>query len=382
VVDEYTFEMTITEPAGFFLYNLKHRKFGIMSPASLEEWTGEMTSEHLIGTGPFVVEEQVQGESVTLVKNPDYWNREAGGPYLDRIVFTVMPDDSARLAALQTGEIDVSIVVPPDRVADLSADANVEVVFPSHPHIMFWHVNHRLPEMQDPLVRQAIMHAIDTESMVESIFGDTAVPMRSFLPPGNPGYRADFESPYPYDPERAQDLLSEAGYEPGEFTLILAYPIQAGSYAEPVQVAQWTQANLMEAGFDVELDAYEFAAFGDRFRGLGLDNVHLKMAGWQSIAGYPYMLEQLFACASVAGDYNAGAYCSEEFDALVAEARPLPIEESTPIYIEAEDVLLNDVGVLPILHDKQPRAYHTRVQNLRFGPSPWWELTDVWIADE
>ncbi len=373
VVDSMTFEITLKDPFGSFLLYLKHRQFGITSPTALMEHSADMEGKYLVGTGPFVFSEQEQGVQVVLERNPAYWGT---GPYLDKVIFRIMPDDSARLAALQTGEIDVSIVVPADRVADLQQDPNVEVVFPSHAHIMFWFLNHRDPDIQNLKVRQALWHAIDVEGMVKGIFGDKAVPMKSFLPPGNPAYRPDYEHPYPYNPERAKELLAEAGYAFEELKIRICYPIKAGSFSEPGQIAQFVQSYLNAAGFDAELDPYETAAFFATFDGTTGD-CQMLQGGWQSIADKPHMLQQLHSCD--AGLWNDGQYCNEEFDKLLGQARPLPLEESIPIYQKAEDLLLQEVGTIPILLDKQPRAFHKRVQNLLFGPSTWWELNEVWV---
>jgi len=372
-VDPMTFEIKLKEPFGSFLLYLKHRQFGIASPKSVTEHGAGMEGEYLSGTGPFVFAEQEPGVRVVLERNDDYWGTV---PYLDKVVFSVMPDDSARLAALQTGEIDVSVVVPADRVADLQQDPNVEVAFPDHAHIMFWFLNHTDPDIQKLEVRQALWHAIDTDGMVESIFGDLADPMKAFLPSGNLAHRPDYKRPYPYDPDRATELLGEAGYSPGELNIRICYPIAAGSFSEPGQVAQFVQSYLIAAGFDAELDPYETAAFFGTFDGTTGD-CEMLQGGWQSIADKPHMLQQLHSCD--AGLWNDGQYCNEEFDALLDEARTKPLEDSIPLYQSAEDKLLEDVGTIPILHDRQPRAFHRRVHDLKFGPSSWWELNEVWL---
>ena len=382
VVDRYTFEIKLEEATGAFLSTFARAEFGIMSPTALQEWSHDMTGEHLVGTGPFKFVEHERGARVVLEKNPDYWNKE-GGPYLDKVIFIIMPDDSARLGALKIGEIDVSIVVPMDRVKDLQEDPNVEVVFPSQPHTFFWQVNMDKPELQDLRVRQALWHAIDTGGMVKSIFGDVGVPLQTFLPPGNPAYRPNYKRPYPYDPEKVKELLAEAGYAPGELKIVLAYPIKASSYSEPSKVAEWTQANLKAAGFDAELDLYEFGAFLDTFFFAGgMFHADLIQHGNQSLAYHPYLLDQVFGPDSRGSVYNPGHWQNPEFDKWLDQARPLPLEESIPIYQKAEDILLQDVGTIPIVHDKQPRAYHKRVKDLLFGPSTWWELTNVWVEPQ
>lgn len=384
VVDPFTFEITLKEPFGPFINSLKHRTFGIISPAALESWSQEMTGEHLVGTGPFKFVEREQGVKVVLGKNPDYWNQDEEPVYLDEVIFRIMPDTSARLAALQTGEIDVELEVPADRTADLDAHPDIEVVYPDNAHIAFWIFNHENPAseaIKNPLVRQAIWHAIDTEGMVNSLFGDTARPMDSMFPVGNPGYRSEFQRPYPYDPEKAKELLAEAGYSDG-LKLNIGYP-QTGSasYMDGPAIAQWVQANLLAVGIETQLELYEWATWVTRIN-QGMDGgIDVALQGWQSIADDPFMLDQLFASYSQPPNgVNRSWYNNPDVDVLLLEARSISDDtERTNLYMQAEDLILQDVAAIPIAHSRQPRAYHKRVHGLAFGPSTWFELTGVWV---
>jgi peptide/nickel transport system substrate-binding protein len=382
-IDDATFEVTLQEPFAPFINNLKHRNFGIISPASLMEHSRTMDGDNLVCTGPFMFSSRERGTSVVLTQNPDYWNQDAEGPYLDEIIFAIMPDVSARIAALQTGQIDIELELPADRVEELDRDPNIEVAFPGNPHVWFWMVNHRQPALQDLRVRQAIWHAMDVEGMIGSLYGDTAVALDTFLPPGNPAYRSDYERPYGFDPERARELLEEAGYQEGELTLTLGYPTSGASYMDGAAMAQWTQSNLRAVGVNANLVPFEWSAWIS-YLGPGLDDtIDLGVSAWQSIADHPYMLEQLFSTAAQkpAGSNNTW-YGNPEFDDLLERARrAVDLDEQLRLYHEAEDVFLRDVGSIPIAHDRQPRAFRSSVQGLVFGPSSWFELTPVWLGD-
>ena len=383
VVDDMTFEVVLREPFAPFINNLKHRNFGIISPLALENHSNEMDGEYLACTGPFVFSQRERGTSVVLVRNPDYWGGDGEGPYLDEVIFAIMPDVTARIAALQTGQIDVELELPADRVAELERDPNIEVAMPGNPHVWFWMVNHRNPALQDLRVRQAVWHAMDVEGMVGSLYGETAVPLDTFLPPGNPAYRQEYQRPYGYDPERARDLLAEAGIAPGELTLTLGYPTSGASYMDGPAMAQWTQSNLRAVGIDTNLVPFEWSAW-IAYLGPGLDDtIDLGVSAWQSIADHPYMLEQLFATAmqKPAGSNNTW-YSNPEFDELLQRARrAVDLEEQLRLYYEAEDVFLSDVGSIPVAHDRQPRAFGSHVRGLVFGPSSWFDLRPVWIDD-
>lgn len=382
VVDDFTFEVRLQQPWGSFLRNFKHRSFAIVSPTALAAGVGKMDHTFLDCTGPFRIVEREQGVRVVLERNPNYWNSENrnGGPYLDRVIFQVITDPSARIAALQTGQIDVDIDIPADRVADLTRDQNVTVKLPGHPHVYYLVPNFAVEATRDLRVRQAIWHAIDTDGMVRSLFGDTAIPLHSLLPPGNPAFRPDFVRPYPYDPELARALLAEAGYAQG-LTLEYMFPITGASYMDSPQIAQWIQSNLRSVGVDVVLRPLEVAAWSAALRPGMEAPIALAINGIQSVADDANFIEQYFHTRNhrPAGS-NFSFYVNAEVDALL-DAAAIQVDPSawTAAYHAAEDALLGDVGVIPLAHYKHPKAYGTQVKNLRLGPSFWFDLTEVWI---
>ena len=382
VVDDHTFEITLTGPWGSFLRNFKHRAFAIVSPAALEAGAGQMDHNYLNCTGPFRMVEREQGVRVVLERNPDYWNSEDrnGGPYLDRVIFQVIPDASARIAALQTGQIDLDIDIPADRVVDLSRDPNITVELPGHPHVYYLVPNYAHPATNDLRVRQAIWHAIDVDGMITSLFGNTAIPLSSLMPPGNPAYRADFERPYPFDPERARELLAEAGYESG-LSLEYMFPISGASYMDSPQIAQWIQSNLRDVGIEVTLRPLEVAAWSSALQPGLTPDLAFAINGIQSVGDDPSFMEQYFHSANHRPNgSNFSFYVNTELDALL-DAAAVKTDEAEWIaaYHAAEDELLSDAGVFPLAHYKHPKAYGASVQNLQLGPSFWFDLTEVWL---
>jgi peptide/nickel transport system substrate-binding protein len=383
-VDDHTFEITLSTPFGSFLRNFKHRAFAIVSPAALEAGVGQMSHEFLSCTGPFRMSSREQGVRIVLDRNPDYWDNDnrGGGPYVDQVIFQVIPDASARIAALQTGQIDIDIDIPADRVADLSRDRNVVVELPGHPHVYYLVPNIAHPATADLRVRQAIWHAIDVDGMVTSLFGDTAIPLHSLMPPGNPAYRPGLERPYGFDPERARALLAEAGYASG-LTLEYMFPMTGASYMDSPQFAQWIQSNLRDVGVTVVLRPLEVSAWSAALRP-GMDtSVALAINGIQSVADDPNFMEQYFHSGNhrPAGS-NFSFYVNHEVDALFDIAAVLTEEAAwVAAHQAAEDALLRDAAVIPLAHFKHPKAYGANVRNLRFGPSFWFDLTEVWLAN-
>lgn len=379
VVDPSTFKIQLKSPFGSFDRALMHPTMGIISPAALEKFGNEGIGANLIGTGAFMYKERERGVKVVLVKNPSYWDKE-NVPYLDQVVWRVMPDASSRAVALKTGEVDLNLQVLPDLVDDLKRDPNVEVVLANNPHLWFFALNHTLPMMQDVRVRRALWHAIDREGMAKALFNGTAQGAWTYLPQGNPAHRPNTPNPYPYDPAKAKALLQEAGVAGEPFNIV--HPTTDGnSFIRPSAMVQYVQANLKDAGPNVTVEGLE----GSAFSALGAKppEASRNMSGtaWQSIAHDPYMLEQLWGCEfQVPRGSNGGMACFKDTDAILAQARQEPdAAKRYALYQKAEDMMFETVPAIPIANDFSPRAYRKNVMGLAMGPSTFFDLYGVWL---
>ncbi len=379
-VDSHTFVVTLSRFFPDFLLDLRHRVLGIVSPSAIAEHGNAMNGQHLACTGPFMFGSRDVGTSITLVPNPTYWAAEERGPYVDRLIFQVIPDASTRIAALQRGEIDIDVELPPERVPGLIADPSITVAMSSAPHVWYWGLNYLSQPMQDVRVRQAIWHALDTTTMTTTLYGEAATPMNSVLPPGNPGYRPDFERPHPYDPAAARELLQQAGYGDG-LALTIHVPLSGGSYMDSVAMAQWAQGNLAEVGITATIETYELGAWVPIIIQGAPEHVDMFGAAWQSIAYSPLMLESLFLSTNHRPNgFNDTWYVDPELDELLLQARTVvDMDERIAAYREAEDHLLAAAAVVPVAHDRQPRAHRANIHGVAFIPSPWFDLTSVWI---
>ena len=208
-----------------------------------------------IGTGPFMLKEWRRGASMTLVRNPLYWRRGVDGkalPYLDTVRFEIIPDDSARILKLQSGELDGAEFIPFARVAELQADPKLNMkLFPST-RVNFIVMNNR-PKLKNgsdnPLtnlkLRQALNYATDKQALIRLVSFGNGRPMTSYLSSSTP-----LQAPqpmYPYNLERAKALMGEAGLASG---VDLTLQIVSGSAD---QSALATALQQMWAGIGVRL---------------------------------------------------------------------------------------------------------------------------------
>jgi peptide/nickel transport system substrate-binding protein len=211
-VDDMTVKLILNRPNASLLNTLAMENFRFASPTAVQE-QGENygTAEgHAVGTGPFMLEEWVKEDHITLTRYEDYWGEK---PSLDSIVFRVIPDTSAAFLALQSGEIDMISEwssPPPDSIEVAKNDSNLQVIYNPAFNVGYLGLNHAKEWIQNMNVRLAIAHAIDKQAIIDTLYtaGDGEVASQ-FQPPSLWGYNETLED-YPYDPAKAMEYLQAA----------------------------------------------------------------------------------------------------------------------------------------------------------------------------
>jgi len=211
IVDESTVALHLSEPFAPLLDSLSQVYLGMASPSALEQWGPADYQFHQVGTGPFRFVEYIPNDHLTLARNPDYaWGPSiylASTASIERIVFTFYEAEPTRVLALQGGEVDVMGEVPhrdAARLAESGGFALTPVAIPGQPLQYFF--NTRRPPTDDLPTRQALLLAVDRESIVRTIFGDYSPVAQGLLSAVTPGFSPDVSFPS-FDPEAARDLL-------------------------------------------------------------------------------------------------------------------------------------------------------------------------------
>lgn len=250
--EDNTVVFTLSEPNASLLYNLA-RPDSIIYPAEL---TDTQRSQP-VGTGPFVFADYVEGSQVRLEAFADYYRE--GMPYLDAVTYRIISDSNAQLAALRAGDVDlIGTSLSPENALQVQADANLKLTQGSATTEITMALNNAREPLSNPLVRQAINHAIDKSVIVEGAMFGFGTPISTHASPTEP-YFVDPE-PYPYDPERAQALLAEAGYPDGfsiSFELPEPYNIERRS-------GQVIAQQLAEVGINADVSVVEWGTWIQR----------------------------------------------------------------------------------------------------------------------
>jgi peptide/nickel transport system substrate-binding protein len=262
--DPATAIITLKRPTGLFLNNMASGDASMLSPTSV---AGNKTNP--IGTGPFVFKRWIKGDRVELERNPHYW----GTPVkLASATFRFISDPSAATAAILAGDLDAFPLFPsPESLDTIRKDPRFAVVVGTTQGKTIMSINEARKPFDDVRVRRALAYAIDRNALIDAL-GGLGKPIGSHFIPGNPGY-VDLVGAYPYDPEKAQKLLAEAGVKPGtEMTIKLPPPgyarrggeviaamlEQVGIKAKlvPVEWAQWLDQVYKQSDFDLTIIAH------------------------------------------------------------------------------------------------------------------------------
>lgn len=246
-----TFELS--RPSSSLLFNLA-RPDSIIYPADAVETQRSQP----IGTGPFRFAEYREGSEVRLEAFEDYYIDDV--PYLDAVTFRIISDPNTRFAALQAGDIDlIGTALPPEQYVQAVEHPELKGTEGTLTTEITLALNNAREPFDDQRVRQAITHAIDKEAIVEGAMFGLGTVIGTHMSPAEP-YYVDLTDTYPYDPERARELLAEAGYEDG-FSIAFELP-------EPYNIerrsGQVIARQLEEVGIDVELSVVEWGTWIQR----------------------------------------------------------------------------------------------------------------------
>lgn len=217
-----------------------------------------------VGTGPYVFKEWARGSHVLVERNPNYWNTDK--PLLERVVLRFIPDVSAKVAALETGELDLDRSTIPfsevDRlktVPTLEVLDNLKTLGGAHFQFFF---NLDIPILQDIRVRQAIAHTVNIDELIKTVFRGYAKPAPSVIGPNQPQFHDPSIKPYAFDVAKANALLDEAGHAPGADGIRFSLRILHNSYTDLTgKSAEFLRSALQAVGIRGEVVNYDYATY-------------------------------------------------------------------------------------------------------------------------
>lgn len=387
-VDDYTVEIKQSEPSSLFLPVLAQWA-GVMifDKETMEEnateddpWSHEYANnENAPSFGPYCLESWDKSREIVFQANPDYF---LGPPAIDRVVYRKVPDSSTRLTAVRSGDADVALNLTPRELDSLEGVEGTEVAGVYGNETVFVHLDWAAEPFDDPRVRQAISYGIPYDDIISTAYLGAAQKWNGQVPSSYPGY-CDTDATYEFDPDRAAELLAEAGFPNGEGleefskSFVLSFAAERGEILEPVGTL--IRDSLRDLGMPVELNPLPAAQYDDRLKNkkdipFGLDDEEKPVP---VDAGYGLLISH--ATDGVGCCANHTHFSNPKLDDMILainrESDPATREE---MMCEVQNELMGLPNWVPVVERKTQWAFQDNVNGILWYPNNslrWYDLS-------
>jgi peptide/nickel transport system substrate-binding protein len=378
--DASTAVLTLTKPSATFIPALSQQAFSIASPKALQEFkadegtvdadgvfsaTGTFGTEHPIGTGPFQFDSWTRNDRLVLKKYDDYWGEKSK---IDELIIRPIADNAARLQALQTGEIQGYDLVEPQDIATIEGDENLQIIDRPAFNVAYVGFNIAKKPTDDLEVRKAIAYGLDRQAVVDNFYSGRAELATQFMPPEVVGYADDVPT-YDYDPEKAKQILTDAGYTlpvPLEFW----YPTDVSRpyMPDPKRNFEAFAASLNKSGFKVTAKS---APWNPDYLGRADEGNagNLRMLGWTGDYGdADNFIGTFFQSPQKA--WGTTTKPLTEIEKLLNDAE-IETDESKreSLYQEANRQIMTQLPGVPYAHSKPALAFRANVKGYIASPT-------------
>lgn len=385
-VDPTTVKIKFSQPNGAFLTDLSQNFMTMLSPAAVEKFSAEEIGRNPVGTGPFTFVEWVENSHIKMVRNDDYnWAStmfgRQGPAYLDAITFRIIPEDGARMAALESGELNYVDSVPTIDFTRIKDDSNYTTYAVPQPGVPYaYMLNTKRAPTDDIAVRKAINLAVDKEAVIDTLYQGLYTPAYGPLSPASFAYNPAVESMYPFDPEQAIQLLEEAGWVEGSDGVREkdGAKLEIEHYVfTDTKVAEVMQAQLKEVGIASNVTLLEVGAVNEAAT-RGEEN---------NLAPLPYRDADPAVLCVVLCIKNEGkgfAWTFHKNDELDSElemgqAATDPAEREKH-YARAQEIAMEEALLIPVYNNNGLATSTKEVRDVAFdekGVDPW--FYNIWL---
>jgi oligopeptide transport system substrate-binding protein len=355
--DPKTFTVTLAKSAPYFLGLVRHSSFLPVHKATVDKFGQDWTKPgNIVGNGAFTLSEWTPQASLTVVKNPNYY--DAANVKLEKIVYYPTEDISEEFKRYRNGELQITYEVPSDQIGYI--EANLKDEYEAKPYLgtYYYVVNTTRENGAKKEVREALALAIDRETIADKVTGGSFLPAYSWVPPGTPDYATQYVSfkdmPMAERIAKAKELLAGAGFTP-EKPLKLELLYNTSENHKKIAVA--IQDMWKQIGVDATLNNQEWQVYLDT-----RDNKQFDVARAAWIGDYADPVTFLDLFLSDAGVRNDAGYNNAEFDKLVKDSFGITDPKARMASLEkAEQMFLADLPIIPILHYKTKHMVSKKV---------------------
>lgn len=347
VIDDYTVQVTLKKASTPFLRNMAMCFAApIISPAALKKFNNNVM-ENPCGTGPYKLVAWDKGQQLILTTNEDYWGEK---PAVQNVIYKIMKETSARVVALNNGEADIINGIDANVIDEIKNGGSL--VFEAEGN----NCNYMAYNCRDGYVtadrevRKAIAQAINVPEMVESLYKGYASYATTYFPTFMAGYNKDIK-PIAYNPEEAKKTLEAKGVK--ELTILTYSNARYYNTVGGQVLAEAVQAYLSKIGVKVKIDVYDWTTFKTKMH---TDKWDMLFIGWIGDNGDPDNFINILSSSDPIA--NQGLWLNKEFIDIVNKAVAMKDgAERNALYMRAEEIINEDVGILPLSHAKTLAAY-------------------------
>ena len=373
---EHTVILQLNKPSAVLLSALTLPSLSMASPKALQDFnadegtvdeeagvfqpTGTYATEHPTGTGPYKFGSWTRGESLELVKNEDYHGEAAT---LGKIIFRPISDPTARLQALQSGELDGYAGVEPQDIDTVTGDDTLQLIERPALNVGYIAFNQQHPPLDKLEVRQAIAHAIDRQTVVDTFYGGLGEVATQFQPPGIFGW-SDTVPQYDYNPAKSKQLLQQAGLQtPVKVDFWYPTDVSRSYMPDPKRNFEAFSQQMEKAGFDVTPHNAPWSP--DYLGAEAAGKYQIYLIGWIADLGDP----DNFLGTFFQDPNDEFGFTNPEIHNLLDRAEQETDEVArAQLYVEANNKIMEFLPGLPYVHAKSALAFKSNVQG--YVPSP------------
>ena len=365
-VDDYTVKFVLKQANAPFLANLAMDFATILSAeyadVMMKAGTPEKVDQEPIGTGPFTFVAYQKDAVIRFKANPDYWG---GKPAIDDLVYAITKDPTARYAKLQKNECQVMMGPNPADLAAMKANPDVNLLSQPGLNIAYLAFNVTKPPFDKKEVRQALSMAIDKAAIIKDVYQGAGQAAKDFIPPTIWSYNDQVQD-WPYDPEKAKQMLKAAGVDSLDSDLWWM-PVTRPYNPNAKRIAEMMQADLAKVGVNVKLVSYEWGEYRKR---LQQGEHQMGQLGWTGDNGDPDNFFFLLGCdAARIGGQNLSKWCNKDFDDLLKKARTTPdVAERTKLYMKMQEIAHEEAPNFLIAHSVVYEPIRKNVTGYKVSP--------------
>lgn len=360
-------QFELTAPKVSFPASLVTYYSGIASPTAIKKYGVQDSARNPVGTGPFVFERGEKGNQASMTANDVYWN---GRPKLDRVVVRVIPDDQSMAASLLAGEVDITPFVDFKDLEMFRSNPNLKVEVVPAKATGYLAINQAHPTMQDLRVRQAIAHAINKQQIIDVILYGEGDPAGGLVSIPNISYAPELAEIYPYNPDKAKELLQEAGSSPE-----LVLHVQNSGFWP--RMGELVQADLEAVGLKTTIQKTDPATF---YSQMGEGNHQIFLGdGAQQTPDPEDLFFVLFGCNNPRS--KRWGYCDADFDTLMAtQSAERDEAKRTQMQKDLQKTLVEDVVQIYTYYSRFAYVMNSRVNDYPALPVRFMYLHDTSVS--